>query len=495
MYEANPLTASYLDDSAQSYVAEEQDSMANLLPGFIFWALLIPVGLFAGFMYLGDSKILAVAILGGYILCSMLVSPQIAIYIFFAWQAWDGVFLKKFELRGFTVGKALAFVVLFSYVLHMARAKMSLGRAKGLVFFSVAFALLGLLTSPFAINIFVAVKHCLQMVVLAFIVVVGMKVLDTPERIYSALFWLVVGSTVAAVGMLAGMGAGGIGTTKYLRGTLSQDINPITTALGMTLPISAIPALWGLAKRRINYLICIICGIFLLAGMMKTGSRAGVGSLGIACAVAGFMVKGREWGKKILVTVLAVAFIGVTVLFILNMNILPEQSQERLEAFVGVGGEESKATGRMYIWKSAFAAYIDRNAIIGVGVANTEFAQQEYSGEFKPVHSSLIAPILELGILGAMTFYGMLWVWFRNVRQIKITRLGVPAAIIFITTLVFSAAHTMHYTKYFWIPILLCLLLARQAQMIEAGYDQLSITGTDYDSTSELYSEDYVTVG
>jgi len=377
----------------------------------------------------------------------------------------------------------------------MSRAKKPLGRAKGVILFSMAFVSLGLLTSPFAINVFVAVKSCLQMFVLVLIVIVSLKVLDTPERIHRALFWLVVGSAFAAIGLLMGLGAGGAGGTRYLRGTLSQDINPITTALGLTLPLSAVPALWGLAKRKSDYVICVICGALLLAGMMKTGSRAGVGSIVIACAAAGFMVKGREWGKKILVTVLAVVFVGGVFLFVLRMNILPEQSQNRLEAFAGVGGEDAKSTGRMHIWKAAFEAYMDRNPVIGVGVANTEFAQQEYSGQFKPVHSSLIAPILELGIIGAVLFYGMLWEWFRRVREIRIASLGVPAAIMYITTFIFSAAHTIHYTKWFWIPIMLCLLLARQAQMLEAGSDIQYITGTDYDSASEVYSEDYVTVG
>lgn len=489
--EENSLTAPYLDDSAQSYMAENQDSMPNILPGFIFWVLLVPVGAFAGIMFLEGAKLLAAGILGGYILCSMLVSPQIAIYIFFAWQAWDGVLLRRFQMGGFTVGKALAFIVLFSYILHMSRTKSLVGKDKGVILFSMLFVLFGLLTSPLAINVFVAVKSCLQMIVLVLIMIAALKVIDTPKRLSTAVFWLVAGGAGAAIGLIAGIGGGG--SLRYTRGTLSQDINPSTVAAALSISVSAIPALWVLVRSKLNHAFCIICAVLLLAGIMKTGSRAPIAGLALAFTIGGFMVKGREWGKKILIAILALSLGAGIFLLVLKSGILDEKSQKRLEAFVGIR-EESDATGRMDLWKLSIEAWLDINPIIGVGVANTEYAQQQYSGIFKPVHNTLLAPLLELGIIGMAFFYAMLWEWFQRIRQVRITSIGVPAAIMFINMLAFSGTHTMHYTKYFWIPIMLSLLIVKYERMVNFTPDVQYSEEIDCANMPQSHSQDYVAV-
>lgn len=436
--------------------------MPSILPAWLFWAGLIPVGVMAAIFYVSGYEFIAVVLLGCFIGVAMLASPQLAIYVFLAWQAWDGVFLSS-STDVFTPAKALAFIVLFSGFLHMSRLRGDARKAHRLLVVSLIFAGYGLLLSIVAIAPLAAIRYSLQVATLALVVWVAIKAIDSPARIRATIFWLVVGGTSAAVATIAGHGS-----ELYSRGTLAENVNPNTLALSLSVPLAAVPALWGLAKRKFDYILCIICGSLLMAGMMKTGSRSACGAIFLAYAFGALLVKGRGWVKKIIVTVFAILLSAGVFFIVLHLQILDKKSQSRLETMVGMSSDTSTSSSRIDVWFNSLKAY-SHMPITGVGYGNTAFAGREFTGNYKDVHSSLIGPFVEGGIVGFLLFMYMLWLLLQRIRSIGIPNPGVPAAIMYIFIIISCATHTIHFTKWFWIPVFVCLLLSRHAEQIKAA--------------------------
>lgn len=436
--------------------------MACLFPGWLFWAGLIPVGLIAGLFYVSGYKTITVMSLGGYIALVMLASPQLAIYVFLAWQAWDGIFLSE-KTAVFTPAKILAFVVLLSYALHSAHVRRDARDAHHLLITSFVFAGYGLLLAIVAIAPLATIRYSLQIVVLVLVVWVGIKVIDSPKRIRAAIFWLVVGGTLAAVAVITGQGS-----EHYSRGTIAENVNPNSIALALSVSLAAVPALWGLAKRKFDYVICIVCGSLLMAGMMKTGSRSACGGIFLAYAIGALLIKGHGWAQKITVTIFAILLSAGVFFIVLHLQILDKKSQLRLETMVGMSSDTSTSSGRTGVWLNAMKAYTHM-PITGVGYGNTAVAASEFTGNYKDVHSSIIGPFVEGGIVGFLLFMYMLWLLFQRIRSIGIPNPGIPAAIMYAYILIASATHTIHFTKWFWIPVLVCLLLSRHAEQIKAA--------------------------
>ncbi len=451
------------------------EGMTDLFPGWLFWIGLIPITTIAALFYFSGYKMLAVICLGAYFSVTMLASPQWAIYIFLAWQAWDGIFLPSVTAV-FTPAKALAFIVLLSYLLHWGRCSNRIfreneGIIKYFIQLSLLFCLYGLMLIPVSVLPLATLRYALQILVLIGVVVGALKFIDTKERLRSAIFWLVVGGTLAAIGVLAGKGS-----THYSRGTLAQNVNPNSIALALGVSLAAVPALWGLAKRKLDYILCIVCGALLMAGMMKTGSRASCGGIFLAYAIGGFMVKGRGYGKKILAAVLSVLFSFGVFFWVLSLNILPEKSQKRLEVMIGMSHDTKSTSSRKDVWWNALKTYLNQ-PLTGVGYGNTAAASAEYEGWHKDVHSSILAPLVEGGPIAFIIFIGMLGLLFWMVWQIGIPNPGIPAAIMYAYLVISCMTHTIHYTKWFWIMVLVCLLLVRLANDIKLK-NQLAIINT-----------------
>jgi hypothetical protein len=467
------LYSEYNLSSRSSGPLNEWCSQEPLFPGWLFWALLVPTSVVGALFYLSDEKELAYGVMGLFIVISMLASPQLAMYVFLAWQAWDGVFLPSPDAV-LTPAKVMAFVVLLSYLIHIGRTKASISTARPVLLGSMIFAFYGLLTSIGSIAPLASIRYSLQIVVLVGVVFVGLKVIDTPERIRSALFWLVVGGTLAAIGVLAGRGS-----SQYSRGTLSENANPNSVAMALSVSLAAVPALWAFVKnKKFYYGLCIVCGALLMAGMMKTGSRSACGGIFLAYAIGGMLVRGHGWGKKILATGLSVLFSIGVFLYVLHLNVLPEKSQNRLMAMVGMAKDEGESS-RVLVWKNAFKTYLNQ-PVIGVGFGNTAFAQEKYSGHFLDVHSSFIGPLVDGGIIGLILFLMILWQLFIQVHRIGIPNPGIPCSIMFASLVISCISHTIHFTKWFWIPVLVCVLLARYGEKVKRRREEGLYISNEY---------------
>ena len=414
------------------------------------------------FFYYVGAHILAFAIVGAVLAGSAVVAPQIAFYLYFGWQVFDAVFLAG-PTAVFTPAKALALFMVILYLISLGKVRQRILVSKSIIIVMLLFGFWGLLISPLAIAYIVALKNSAQVVVQVILIAGAIHFLDSRKRVFSAFFWCFLGGVIAGAIMIIG---GGI-SEQYGRGTLGEYANPNTTALALSVSLIALPGLWISKKPKIYYLVYAAGVVVILIAMLMTGSRASLVAVFMALGFGGLFARGTGVFKRFLIPAAIIVLIGGAVLYVLSLNILQEKSQERLEEMVYRQRIEALRENRTAIWGKVLATYANQNPMFGFGFGNTAFAMLIYQGEYRDVHSSLIGPLVDSGPVGFVLFPGGLFLLFMRIRGIKNTRMSVIATMIYMLILLSSLTHTIHFTKWFWIPVTMCLLLVEQSKREE----------------------------
>jgi O-antigen ligase len=214
----------------------------------------------------------------------------------------------------------------------------------------------------------------------------------------------------------------------------------------------------------------------MLFQIMRTGTRAALVSILFGLILGPVFARGTGILKRSLIPLAVSVFIVGTVLYILSLTVLPEQSQERLSVSYTIEGQ-IKGEGelsRPVIWKNVLATYIQHRPVTGFGFGNSMYAMDRYRGYQRDIHSSILAPLVDSGPVGLILFIGALIFIFLKVRKIKNPRIGIAAMTVYMFMILSLLAHTIHFTKYFWIPLTLCLLLVEQnaREEMETDYQE-----------------------
>jgi hypothetical protein len=423
--------------------------------------LILPAGLIAGLCYASGYVRAALIIAGTAFVTASFLSLEIGLYGYFAWQALDPMFLSR-EQAVFTPSKALAPLLLVFYVFRLHRGRSPLLVSKRFVAAMLLFGLYGLATIPLAPDPWAAFRYGAQIIVQVLLVVVTISVLRDRTTIHRAMSWAVAGGVAAAVVMLWVGGA----SRAFRRETLGEFANPNTTANALSLAVMCVPAAWAYCRSHVLRFFYAASIPLTLAAMMKTGSRGALASVTLGFLLSGLFARRAGFFWRWVVPTLCVALSAMTVLYVLRADILLPQSQERLERLFEPGrGLERES--RWYIWSLTFRTYLKHPA--GFGLGNTQHVLAQEHGYQRDAHSTYLSVLVDGGPIALALFAYALWQLIHCARGIRQTNPGIPAAMMLCYILAASVTQTTHFTKWFWIPITICLLFAEQTQRERIG--------------------------
>ena len=121
-------------------------------------------------------------------------------------------------------------------------------------------------------------------------------------------------------------------------------------------------------------------------------------------------------------------------------------------------------------------------------MGNTRFAMERKFGGAYDIHNSYLAPLVDTGPIGAALFWAAIVVVIRRVRAIEVARAGVPAMMMLVYVLFTGLTHTFHSTKWFWIPMTVCLLFAEHRYLFAEPTDAWDEPATLDETGEEEYA-------
>jgi O-antigen ligase len=233
-----------------------------------------------------------------------------------------------------------------------------------------------------------------------------------------AIIAFLAGAAVAAVRVASGAATSALdgGIARFAMG---GTFDPNESAL---LFLVAIPFALGLAgERRQGRLGWYVVALLMVAGIVRTGSRAGF--LGL-CALGAWWtwrsLNSRRGGGGTILIVLGAAAV-------FSMTASP-QLRERFTSVFSPSEDYNFTSrdGRWQIWQRGMR-YMLHNPLLGVGIANFPIAEGDIGGKvnegygikYSAAHNSFIEIGAELGILGLIAFTGMLWTAYDGCRRLR----------------------------------------------------------------------------
>lgn len=435
-------------------VEEGASSRADIMT---FLLVLLPALVLASVFYIAGVTYAAFWIAGIAFVVSCFIAPQIGVYAYFAFQALDAAFVADAQAR-FSPAKALGPFLLLTWLFYLWRRRADVLVSRSFIVTMIAFGLYGLITASFAYYPLEAFRFSGQIVVQALMIIMAIHVLDTRRYVARAMFWTVVGGLVATTWIFLTGGT----SHRFTRSTLGEYANPNTTAIALSIAIAAVPGAWALTRVRLSYPLLMVAVPFMFVAMLMSGTRSALISILFAFSVCIVFARGTGIVKRLLAS-MALLIITVGALqFALSSGLLGKVSHDRIAAFLEDTSVVSQDS-RLYIWRMTFDTYL-RDPLLGVGYGNSVFANLERHGWLIDVHSDVFGALVDGGPIAFAIFLYALWLLFKAVRRTFGTTLGVPSLVIIVIPLISGLTHRLVFSKWFWVPITLCLLLAEQAE-------------------------------
>jgi O-antigen ligase len=277
------------------------------------------------------------------------------------------------------------------------------------------------------------------------------------------IFWIcvltVLGGCTAALYASYNFYQGHLFHSHDLRATIligDRQTDPNTFAASLLLPISLAIGGFLSFKRRMWMLASLSATILLGMGILLTGSRGGLLSLGVILLV--FFVRSGK-GRKMVVPALAL----LPLLFL-----VPASFFTRLQE-----AGESGGAGRWSIWHAGFAA-LKHYGLIGAGLDNYERVYKDFAGA-APVfwgtgrasHNIYLGMGVEVGLIGLGLMLVAFVIQIRAARKAFVTSVAVarPMLISFeatcIALLVAGCFLDVFWRKWFWFSWILLAAVTR----------------------------------
>lgn len=208
-------------------------------------------------------------------------------------------------------------------------------------------------------------------------------------------------------------------------------------------------------KKRVSKLIAFIVLLFILYGILRTGSRGGL--LGAIVGIYLCVIQYRKIDIKTLCT--SIIIIALVLLFWDRIiQVLPGNTAERftMETIMSNGGG-----GRTTVWLAYFVKWISSIWGMIFGYGNTSGAVLVMGGE--GAHNYLIESLFEYGVMGTFIlaiFYGTL-IKQAMIHKKKVALSGLAA------TLVLALTLTVGRMVEFWLCITLTSVLISDSKNID----------------------------
>ncbi len=436
----------------ESVTAERRAPRIDLV---LLWFVLVPAFTAAAGFYWAGAFWPSVVTACVPLCVVVIIAPEVGFYIYFAWQALDVMFLTQAQTI-MTPGKGLAVLLVAVYIIRPGRARVPLLVSKSFIGGGLLLGTYGLLTALFAIQPTTALRFGGQIVVQVLLASMAIHTLSERTYIRRALSFTVCGGIIAALAMLSG----GV-SEQFRRGTLGQFANPNTTALGLSVALACVPAAWAYNRNKLLYIIYALAVPLILAAILKTGSRAAVMAIIGSIVLSVVLTRNAPAPRRIAVLVVGLVVTIASIVYVVRADILTPESQDRFQQLVEGHprfGEES----RLYIWGLVLRAYLSQ--VWGFGFGNTAWAVSEREGVYVDAHSSYLGTLVDGGPISLALFLFCLWQLVKCSWRIPRGAPGIASAILASLVILSGVTHTVHFTKWFWIPATLCLLLAEQAE-------------------------------
>jgi O-antigen ligase len=277
------------------------------------------------------------------------------------------------------------------------------------------------------------------------------------ERIMrQVLLTYAVASSLLAVGMLLQLPAFSP-SFEDIRGVERSSVMGYNGNMLSTLWALAVVALAGLclhpAYRLITKLLYTCLALMILAAMVKTGSRSGMGALLIGFLV--YLVPHWRAQRKLGTVLLGLLGIAAAVYFIMHSSSATQRWKETYEG---------QLDGREKIVPAALKMFIE-SPLVGWQPVRFQYELGRRLGtETRDAHNLFLHLLLEVGIVGTVPFLIGFWMCAQEAWQARTGRLGLLPIALFLTALAGTMTHTYLLQKWFW------LALACTATSLAAGH-------------------------
>jgi len=389
------------------------------------------------------------------------IQPRVGLYAYCFWQSWDAAFVIGDTDSGWlTPAKMLAFLALGTGLLPLLKQNAKLLASQALMGWLFAFTLIVMFSCVWSYDPARSGRFAAQLVVQLLLLWVYVKLISVDLAYIKRLFfWTFVGGlTAATYTILFGMNQ-----TKFGRATLSESANPGTVAASLVTAVSCVPVLWIFTRRNWFRAFLFVGSLVTVLGTFATGSRAAVGGIGIGFIAAALFSRSSAIIGRMVVVMLMCGLAFGAAWGSLHSGLLGEKSEARLAGWLGVDPPSGARSviprgGREEVWRTAWKGFKGTNGI-GAGIGEAADANLRHAGIYKDVHSNILGSLVEMGILGFVSFAMINALLVIQSWKMNIRKLTGPAIVIFCGYFSFGATHTTYVTKLFWIPITFMIIL------------------------------------
>ncbi|MGB3797862.1 MAG: hypothetical protein WA957_16365 [Alteraurantiacibacter sp.] len=230
-------------------------------------------------------------------------------------------------------------------------------------------------------------------------------------------------------------------------GAFSGNANNNSAMAGFAL----VMLFYVVGRRLMHPLLCILCGAFLLWGLVSSASFGGF----VICLSASALVLLARWPRR---AMLAMLVIVAFVTFYISAGLpLPAVFEQRVMGALSGGGlqEAGTFTGRMELAQEAWRIAGD-TLIIGLGADSFRVVSVHQA----PVHVFPLLLLTEAGLIGLLGFVGLLGLmWFQAMIGMSVdTRRGVICVGVLVIFTLFTLTVPHMYARLWVAPVLLTLL-------------------------------------
>jgi O-antigen ligase len=392
-----------------------------------------------------------------------IMEPRVSLYAYGFLQAWDSAVAfggDSADAPWITPAKLLSVIIIVTTIPRIWRSPGTFAATRSLMIWAVLFILAAFLSILWSAEVVASWRYTLQMIVQFVLIIIFMKIVGINRAALRRLFlWTVVGGATAGVYVALF----GMEQQTFGRATLSDQANPVAVAMGLSVAFGCIPMVWAMIRRLWARVLLVAMGAPIFAAIIFGGTRAAVLSVlaGMAAAVV-FRRKGSVL-VRLMILVIGTALFYMAAVAVLYSGAVSDSAAGRLATTLmlpppagsqrGVH-EVAIERGRSGVWLLNLQGYLNGDTgILGAGVGCSSFANLRTVGEFRDVHSNLLASLTEMGPLGLITFVGLTVAIFMTVYRLRNPKYHSAMLFLFLIFFLMGLVHTSYVSKLFWLPI------------------------------------------
>jgi O-antigen ligase len=417
------------------------------------------------------SPMLGAAVLGLFVAPLFVLSPRYALLVFVAMLPFDAVSVFGEADSAFSLTRIVGLALFGGWVLHqlVEPRRIRLTRGAWRLVAYVGFACLSVVWAADPSSTLRALATLVQLLLL---MIMAANVLREPADVRRVIDVLLLSTVAVAVIVLVNFPAGTHRATFDLFG---RSVNPNFVAGILVFPAVAAVGLgttrgpWGWWR--------LACVIPIALALFLTGSRGG------GIALAGGVVLIGALRRRVGFAAVALA-VGLVVLL---PFVVPQATADRMWSRYS-NAEQDRLSGRMDIWRVAFAMAGDR-PIEGAsfGAFSEEFYRYMLTADVDPyfarahsrgnraAHNIYVKALAELGVIGVTLLAAALWAHARGLWRARAValrrrddaqaRLALALLGVFASLVIFAATLDLLETKapWMWLAMMQALILATPA--------------------------------